>query len=1670
MGTPEQIVNRCITLGRKAVCITDHDNVFAHPQLQIACKKNNVKPIFGCEMRMVEDIKDNQRSKNHITILTKNYEGYVNLMKLVTTSYREGNFYYRPTIDKRMLLECHDGLIVLSGCPSGMLSRKILDNDLQGAMKLVSDFKNTFGDDYYLEVMAHDMDEVDIIVPTIRAISNKYGIKMVLTNDEHCLEKGQERLQKILWCIRDRETFKTQPMTPLLTLYYMTDDEMFDQVCANIGKYLSGAEIQDLFNNQERIASDCNVVIPKAEFIKYGVEDPYNELKKMATEGLTKKGLLNEKEYLDRLDKELTLVNKKNFSNYFLVVADIVNWAKGQNIFIGPSRGSSACSLLAYLISITEVDPIKYGLPMERFMSEDRIDPPDIDVDFQDSRRQEVVSYISKRFGSNNVSQLATAVEFKGRNTLQEIGKVFSIPPSEIKAVQNTLVTRGSADARASATIEDTFKMFPVAQKVARDYPEILDAKYFEGQIRHTSVHAAGVIVSDHPLYESTAVLRKNGVNIAMLTGDTCSKLGLLKMDILGLNYLSILNDLCACIGIDPKSLYTLPLDDKETIDIFNGSTVGIFQFNEQSTHSVGRQLGIDEFYDIVLATSLSRPGPLHCVSGEMEVYDCDKQRRVRIEEAFKDGIKHTLGLYSDGQVKEANVRKIFSTGQQRVHSLKLKGIKDKFFASAEHRFMVKDGWKQTTDLRAGDEVAIYNGWPSLGFYGGGNIVFCTVTKVSRSKIVDTYDMEVDETHNYIVGGAVSHNSGNTELITRAKKSGQVKVWEIDIMNEITAKTYGYVVFQEQVIKIMHEVGGFEWKDVTAIRSAMSKSLGDEYFNTFRNKFVEGSGELFGISQEYANEIFDHTSTFGCVAWNTLIFQPDGNKKSIEELYHEFKCGNEVSIPTIDPSTGKVIFEKPLEIVYSGKKPTYFVRTWRYPYGYTTDSKYSGRRIRTIRATLDHKFLTSNGEWKKVEDLINLEKNGLYEGQEIDRLYVSREYGSNDYAHYSAPIKDRRKMASKFLKDGKSWNNGLTKEDPRVKIGAMRSLAARVNNNSVNDWGYGIHSIAADGHFCQSSFEAEFEKWMLKNNISHVSHPLVRDTTRPADYLIGEKYIELDGMQPRRTNEYWNEKYQGELSNLIIIYPENDFDEMKDKIFECVDPEPFTDGKNLICEICIGTEYACDEDTYDIIMRPEQPNFIADGFVVHNSWAFNLAHAVGYSIISYWTAYFKAHYPREFYKVLCSHAKSQEKLREILREYKEKGFGEILPPKIGKSELDWKIEKNDLRAGLLTVLPEGAAGVIRELYPIVDMNDLQMRAPRRKVNSRVISLIELNEMFNDNDAIDPFGLYAFAERLSYTPRTIKIGDLGYNFDGREATIAGVLNEQINLKSLTELQATQKLRDWTKRFDQDAGDEWCILPIVDDSGVRLNCHVKNKIYPQYRDMLWSKKVGEDILIVKGYIPGSTNYMIVNQIDEWNDRKALDAKCYKCSLIRNQFCPHSGSGAAKIVFVGMCPGKDEIREQRPFVGRAGQKLQDILDELQLDRDNDLYITNSSLCRPVDADGANMDPDEAQLACCSDRLRREISEVNPKVVVSFGGVAYYAVTGEHPKSITEIAGTKMQMENYVLIPSIHPAASLRPGGERYLPIIKDCIRQAIEVASGDSGADLDRDENRIADDSEE
>jgi len=462
----------------------------------------------------------------------------------------------------------------------------------------------------------------------------------------------------------------------------------------------------------------------------------------------------------------------------------------------------------------------------------------------------------------------------------------------------------------------------------------------------------------------------------------------------------------------------------------------------------------------------------------------------------------------------------------------------------------------------------------------------------------------------------------------------------------------------------------------------------------------------------------------------------------------------------------------------------------------------------------------------------------------------------------------------------------------------------------------------------------------------------------------------------------------------------------------------------------------------------EQADEIYDHVIHFGNWAFNKAHSVGYSLISWATAYFKAHHPTEFYRSLCNY-NEDEKLRKLLREYIEQGHGQILPPKIGKSEYGWTVEGNNLRGGLKDILPEGACNEILALYPIEDADDLADRLEnRRKVNSRVWGIIEEHELFSDNDDLDPFNLYEFAERMSrIQDRTHKLGELGYSFGFRDVVVAGIMDRQFNEKSIAELKQSQKLKDFTKT--EEYGDAWGIMFLIDETGGPINVHFKNKIYPQYKDWIWQKKVNEDIIVIKGLIPPNMNYIIVRDAWDGEEVKASGGRCFRCPLINSILVPPSGPKDAEVMLLGMVPGRDEVKPENmyPFAGAAGVVLDAEIAKAGSSRKK-FRVTNACLCRSATDEDKNRDPTDEEISCCNERLMQEIDEVQPKVIMPLGRIAYKALTGEDVP-IGSVEGVKMDWGDYVVIPTYHPASCLYSDGDTKKAKIRNAVEYALKIS---------------------
>ena len=630
-------------LGMPALAITDHGNMYGAVNFFDACEKEGIKAIIGTEFYVCDDltVKNGKTKLNHLVLLCKNEEGYKNISLLNAIAFRDG-FYYKPRIDLKTLEAHHEGLVCLSACLAGDIPQAILRRDFEEAERLVVWFKNLFGDDFYLEMQNHFLDEQLEVNKYLRQYAKKYAIKLVVTNDVHYLERSDAESQDVLMCVQMGADYDDPKRLkfPNDEFYLKSYDEMAQ---------LFPDDLEALENTME-VCDKCNFgfVYGHYMFPHYYPdtgEDPKTYIRNLIDAGIKKKYGAETPEIRERIESELAVIEKQGFIEYFLIVWDYINAARNMGISVGPGRGSGAGSIVAYLIGITNIDPLKYDLYFERFLNPERVSAPDFDVDFEDSRRQEVIEYVRRKYGYNRVCKIVTFGTMAAKNAIKDVARVLKVSYSEAdrvtKAMPNKLVRKNAKgeefDLKRPNIILKVFgKYHP--KEGAKDYgvdfsvPELVTmynespeikrvvdiAAKLEDSPRQASTHACGVIIGADIL-DQHMPLGRNGEDItSQYTGVELEHLGFLKMDFLGLRNLSDIK-----MAIDYiKQNHGVEIDfDKSTYDdpkvfelLSSGNTKAIFQIESAGFQKFMKELRPTSVEDIVAAVSLYRPGPMDSI------------------------------------------------------------------------------------------------------------------------------------------------------------------------------------------------------------------------------------------------------------------------------------------------------------------------------------------------------------------------------------------------------------------------------------------------------------------------------------------------------------------------------------------------------------------------------------------------------------------------------------------------------------------------------------------------------------------------------------------------------------------------------------------------------------------------------------------------------------------------------------------------------------------------------------------------------------------------------------------------------------------------------------------------------------------------------------------------
>jgi len=735
LNSPAELVRAAKDAGQNALAITDHGTLASHREMQIACKEQGIKPILGVEAYISPTDRFDRSSKtdksiqayNHIILLAKNKKGLENINILQELAWNEG-FYHKPRIDREVLNDYSEGIIVLSGCLNGLISKAIDKGNMEEAKLLLKGFKKTFGQDFYVEVQSHNPVEIN---SALLKLADELKIKAVATGDAHFAKEEDRILEEALLILstspkadKDMDFDMSRNMKNMLDRFnYLyperrisfQDYNLFIQSRSEIEFDFNKAGINrtDIYENTMEIAAKVEEYdfYQGLDLLPVPKTDADERLRELAIKGLESLGKASDDIYLARIEEELSVIASKNFASYFLVVGDMINWAKDTGIRVGPGRGSAAGSLVCYALGITDVDPIKYDLLFFRFINPERNDFPDIDTDFEDRRRKEVKDYLKKKF--KHVASISTYTYFKDKGVVRDAARVFMVPLQEVN--------------RALKPV-DTFEDFmesPNTKEFRLRYPEVVWlAERLRGRIRSVGVHAAGVVVAKDDLRKYAPVESREDaqdkvsgrIPVVAYDMDTVADIGLIKLDALGLKTLSVISDTLDSIKKRHKkeiNLSTLTLDDPKVYQMLSeGYTKGVFQAEATPYTNLLMKMGVDKFEDLVASNALVRPGAMNTVGA---AYINRKHGREAVDyshKIMKQFTENTYGviIYQE-QVMQAcvylggmswseadKVRKIIG---KKKDAKEFDQFKDQFIAGASKQIAQKKAEQLWHDFEA---------------------------------------------------------------------------------------------------------------------------------------------------------------------------------------------------------------------------------------------------------------------------------------------------------------------------------------------------------------------------------------------------------------------------------------------------------------------------------------------------------------------------------------------------------------------------------------------------------------------------------------------------------------------------------------------------------------------------------------------------------------------------------------------------------------------------------------------------------------------------------------------------------------------------------------------------------------------------------------------------------
>jgi len=832
-SSPQEMVEAAVANGSKALAITDHGSCGGWYDFQKACKKSGIKPILGNEIYVCNDHKerDSKEPRYHLILLAKNQTGIRNLMKLSTIAEIEGK-YRKPRIDFELLKKYHEGIICLSACCIGELCTRIWQDDENGALNFAKKYKDLFGDDFYIEIMMHKYNDAAKdqelrerkLAKKLYQLAKKLEIKAVCSNDAHYAHRSDAVYHDVMLSMQTHDHIKNPER------FTFNGQEFYLKPYEEMQALYKGAP--ELLSNTVEVAEkveDDAILIPSKDLLPHfnvpqGVKSENHYLKSLVKDGMESRGFLNKPEYRERIRMEMDLIINCGFVRYFLTLWDIINFANQQAIRVGIGRGSGAGSLCLYVLGITKLDPIEHGLLFERFINPERVSPPDVDIDFDYYRRDEIFDYITRKYGADYCCKIGTYNTFKAKAAIRyaakalDIGKDWESYQAAKKRHPNTKIemTRKSLDLAdfiakqipegPGVTIESALKEEDAFRHAMLKYPELLDTtQHVVNTVSSAGVHPAGIIICKDPIVEHIPLRDSKGAICSQFTMEEVEELGLLKFDMLALKTLTVVDDTVRMV----KARYGTEIEvddlkpnDPKVFALFNGGyrnkdNRGIFQFEAHGISKLLKDIRVDSFNDLVVCNALYRPGPLG--AGVHQLYSDYKHGKKKIEylhPKMGEVLDETYGImvFQENIMKVVQVLAGFTLGQADWLRKVVGKKKPELIKKENLDTLFIDGCKEHSDIDEKTAKAIFE---QIEYFGGYGFNKCLAgdTKVKNKIDGKIYNLQeladgsygVDQETPIILDSMVDSKTVEDELV-EVFETGEKEVFEIELDNGMIVK------------------------------------------------------------------------------------------------------------------------------------------------------------------------------------------------------------------------------------------------------------------------------------------------------------------------------------------------------------------------------------------------------------------------------------------------------------------------------------------------------------------------------------------------------------------------------------------------------------------------------------------------------------------------------------------------------------------------------------------------------------------------------------------------------------------------------------------------------------------------------------------------------------------